>query len=134
MIAGYVYLRRIITWYLMEPNNRPAQYQTILNWFKRSRNRFKLLGYPLLVALAFQLLGNIHYQFYWRVGIIPDQNHFWVFNRKSFLTGPAGLILVSGFVAVPVFIIYLAYGLYRCFYLILIKETHQVTIMPNQQI
>lgn len=76
-------------------------------------NKFfkNLKWYSSIVPVAlilFHLFGNFHYQFYCAVKVIPEENCFWMFDYRSLLTGPAGIIG-----CMPIF------GVLYCFYKIL---------------
>lgn len=47
------------------------------------------------VCLLTHLLGNLHYAFYWLVGVLPHENLFWLFDLRSFMAGC--FVLLQGF-------------------------------------
>lgn len=97
--------------------------------------KFKLLIGRRLVwiglILLFQLTGNLHYQFYYWVGMIPEVNHFWMFNAKSFLVGLAGLILLTLPITVPGSI---GYGSYRAIKYLCFEKQTSVQIIPKDTV
>lgn len=50
-----------------------------------------LYVFPIAFALS-HFFANLHWQFYCLVGVIPEHNCFWVFDHRSLLVGPAGMI------------------------------------------
>jgi hypothetical protein len=58
----------------------------------KARESIILPAIPVAMLLM-HLLGNVHYQFYCAVGVIPQQNCFWLFNWASFVASIAGLLL-----------------------------------------
>jgi len=89
----------------------------------------RLVWFGLILLL--QLMGNIHYQFYYWVGVIPEINHFWMFNGYSFSVGLAGLILVTSPVTVPLAIGYTSYHLFKCCCL---QEKTSVQVVPKEMV
>jgi hypothetical protein len=59
----------------------------------------------LIICILSHLFGNIHYQFYCAIGSIPEYNCFWMFDTRSFSSGPAGLILVFFMVNVVLLVV-----------------------------
>lgn len=56
--------------------------------------RFLSLLVPFCCMIC-HIFGNFHYQFYCAVGAIPQENCFWMFDYRSFLAGPAGIMAIS---------------------------------------
>lgn len=56
--------------------------------------RFLSLLVPFCSMIC-HIFGNFHYQFYCAVGAIPQENCFWMFDYRSFLTGPAAIMAIS---------------------------------------
>jgi len=60
----------------------------------------------LCVSIVFHVSGNMHYQFYYCVGVIPLENRFAIFDIRSFACGPAGLILIAAVLSVAYALFY----------------------------
>jgi len=69
--------------------------------------------FPLLAAI-YHLFGNLHYQFYCTVGMLPEENCFWMFDYRSLIMGPAGLIGSAIIVILTVGIFYILFKTITC--------------------
>jgi hypothetical protein len=58
----------------------------------RNNRCFYIVLAAALACLFTHLLGNLHYAFYYLVGVIPEINLFWLFDLRSFLAGSFVLI------------------------------------------
>lgn len=78
----------------------------------------------VVVMLILHLFGNVHYQFYCVIGVIPSENCFWLFNWASFVAAPSGI----AHVCLAVNCIRIAFRLLRRMFL----APDRVAVLPYQ--
>jgi len=89
------------------------------------KNKWALFLGPLVSIPLLHLLGNIHYLIYARVNLISPINSFWMYNGYSFITGPAGLIVIMLIIGFGLFL----YMTFKGIYWLLVKENKQIEVV-----
>jgi hypothetical protein len=69
----------------------------------------KVLVFLPVFQLYSHLCGNLHYQFYGAVGVIPPENVFWLFDYRSFFCGIGAIFPVTLLIALVCLVIYAFY-------------------------
>lgn len=75
--------------------------------------KFLTLLIPV-TTLILHLFGNFYYQFYCDIKVIPQENCFWMFDYRSFLTGVAGIITTIPATVLSFFILRYLYRAITC--------------------
>jgi len=90
-------------------------------------------GIPAAI-LCLHLFGNIHYQFYGAVGVIPENDRFWMFNGYSFLVGLAGFVLVAAMLLTVVGLGFVFYYCFKGMRWICFKENQSIEVLDRTEV